>query len=1124
MDVPTELRARLDAYRDTYATPLLEHGDPAPALSPAALTDADALWEFSQSAHDDQLVPPAVGQALGLVRQIRARHLPAPENLHEMAAALGLFSLATYGLPVNAVSADFRWIVDDTEAMAMQARHIVRHADISGLPMLDRAIELYGRALTAGGPAHPDRPVWLANHSYVRQLRYRRRADPADLDVAVRAAQEALVTWLPDEPGIALCHTNLEQSAGLRYERHCDPADLDLAVTAARSAAAATGEAAFEAPPMAARIDHLAHHLAIRADLTGSTGDLDEAVAAARSALTMTDVDDPARPRRLAGLARRLHSRYLASHADADLDAATRYSRDAVTTSDQHGPHHASVLTAASEISVTRHHRAWSMDDVEAAVRVGRAAVDSAPPGHRDRAAALAALAAALRCRHGVLGDVASLDEAVSVIRESIESTEHGRDLADRTDLLVHILYARALSGRTDTAHTDADEAVRLAERLVDDQPRRPELLHRLATVLRVRATVGAGDPAADRAAAMATERRALAEAGPGHPLRGHCALLVAILSFDEFRATGEGRHLKAALAAARESALDDGLLATLLAANHRRSGRTSDAEEAIGLWRAIAARSDGPVASRMTAARSWADVAASLGRWPDALEGYALAVELLPLLAWRGLDVRGRERLLADWSGLAQDAAAAALCLGDVDRAIALLEHGRSVLWTQVLAGRTELGSLRSIAPGPADRLADVRAELDRYAAPTDPLADMSRYGSPGDRRMILARQFDALLAQARALPGMAALLRAPELSRSYQAVGGGALVMVNVSRLRCDAIVVTRRGPRVVPLPRLRHDDVAERVRRHLAATRALDPGPEGDPDRLDAVIAREQGLTETLEWLWNTVAEPVLTALGCAAPPAGVRGPRVWWCPTGLLGLLPLHAAGRHDGGPSVLDLVVSSYASSLRTLAAARAEPSRPVCGVLLVAAPDVPDRPVLGHVADEIAALTALLPGGHTLMSGSVGRAAVLAELDAHQCVHFSGHGHQNLVDPGAGGVALSDGTLTVTDLMVAGARGGELAFLSACDTAVGGVHVPDESITLAAALHHVGYRRVVGTLWPTPDRAAARLVGDVYSRLTLAGALRPEGAADALHDTVRAMRDSAPATPGVWAAFVHVGA
>ena len=57
---------------------------------------------------------------------------------------------------------------------------------------------------------------------------------------------------------------------------------------------------------------------------------------------------------------------------------------------------------------------------------------------------------------------------------------------------------------------------------------------------------------------------------------------------------------------------------------------------------------------------------------------------------------------------------------------------------------------------------------------------------------------------------------------------------------------------------------------------------------------------------------------------------------------------------------------------------------------------------------------------------------------------------------------------------------GELAFLSACDTAAGSVTLPDEAIHLAAAVQAAGYRHVVATLWQIGDDVAPSLTETVY--------------------------------------------
>ncbi|MCM3921238.1 CHAT domain-containing protein [Frankia sp. AiPs1] len=101
-------------------------------------------------------------------------------------------------------------------------------------------------------------------------------------------------------------------------------------------------------------------------------------------------------------------------------------------------------------------------------------------------------------------------------------------------------------------------------------------------------------------------------------------------------------------------------------------------------------------------------------------------------------------------------------------------------------------------------------------------------------------------------------------------------------------------------------------------------------------------------------------------------------------------------------------------------------------------------------------------------------------------MHVSCHGTQDLADPAAGGLALHDGILTVADV---GRHRyiGAFAALAACQTATGGVHLADEAITLASALHHVGCRHVVGTLWSVDSAETTSLFRAVYAAMTVDG-------------------------------------
>jgi hypothetical protein len=89
-------------------------------------------------------------------------------------------------------------------------------------------------------------------------------------------------------------------------------------------------------------------------------------------------------------------------------------------------------------------------------------------------------------------------------------------------------------------------------------------------------------------------------------------------------------------------------------------------------------------------------------------------------------------------------------------------------------------------------------------------------------DRRRALAREWDDLVEQVRELDGFEDFLRPPPLQSLLKAAASGPVVIVNVSRWRCDALIITTKGTHSVALPDLSAADVAERVTAYLAVLR--------------------------------------------------------------------------------------------------------------------------------------------------------------------------------------------------------------------------------------------------------------------------------------------------------------
>lgn len=287
-------------------------------------------------------------------------------------------------------------------------------------------------------------------------------------------------------------------------------------------------------------------------------------------------------------------------------------------------------------------------------------------------------------------------------------------------------------------------------------------------------------------------------------------------------------------------------------------------------------------------------------------------------------------------------------------------------------------------------------------------------------------------------------------------------------------------------------------------------------------DAQLRAQSEIEAVLAWLWDAVTEPVLRELGIAGPPApGRPWPRMWWVPTGLLSLLPLHAAGRGDH--CALDRVISSYAPTLRALRIARGRaPAGRQRRTLAVAMPETPGAPALPFAGREAAALADRLGDIVTLSGEQATRERVRAELPAHTWAHFACHGLSDPIDPAAGRLLLHDHQSRPFDIgEIAGMHlaNAELAYLSACETARSADGLADEAVHLGSAFQLAGYRHVVATLWTIRDDVGARLAESFYAHLLD----EHEEPAAALHHACRQIRRKFGNFPALWASHIHLG-
>ena len=952
------------------------------------------------------------------------------------------------------------------------AELLERAERIRDLTLLDRAItEL--RPLS-NGPR--DDPVTLALALSALgvglHLRSRWCGRPADLDEAVAVTRRAVDVCPATDQNHPAVQANLADVLRARFESRGALDDLGEAISVARLASAA----ATRTQHRIVLLNNLGLSLRVRFQIGGALQDAHEAISVLAEAVELTPADHHQREAPLSNLAGAYQARFEHTGDPGDLDRAIDLGRTAGWLNPGGSPYKAGVQSNLCAALLIRFERLGGAPDLAEAITAGQAAVSATPVGDTELPARLGNLASAYLTRYERTADLADLHTAV--------------ELADRTV---------AATGPTD--------------------PARAGRLSNLAVALRTRFEEAGNAEDLERSARVA--REAVATCPPGSPaLAGHLSNLGASLRADFART----QRLEAADEAAdvlRRSALalpadhpDQAvLLSNLGGVLYERHSVTEDdgsLAQAVAAFRRAAAIPTARTRIRVAASAARGQLAAEADDPHGALEGLSLAVELLGRLAPRELSLEDRQQELSRHASVACDAAACALWLGSAARALELLEQGRGLLLSQAMDTRGEIGELYRVDPELARSFDELRYSLD---PPEGTASSLDQW----DTRRRLAAEFTETVDTIRSIPGFTEFLRPPSAAQLRELAVHGPIVVVNVSELRTDALVVTPEKVRAVPLPLATPSAVRDQA---VVLAAAGSAGPALD---------LEERVAGVLAWLWEAVAEPVLTALALSRPvDSGAAWTRLWWIPTGLLSLLPIHAAQSADGQECVLDRVLSSYAPTLRALGHARVTWGLASPRMLAIAAPKVEGQSALPAARREVEMLRKLKGRPVELIEGSATtRQTVLNALPDYSWTHFALHAESDPTLPSRSALHLGGpegDLLTVADIVRLNLTNADVAYLSACATARTAPALADEAIQITSAFLLAGYSSVIGTLWPVRDGHALRVARTFYSEVSDGQGLRPDRVPAALHAAAREIRRRMPDRPSVWAVHVHAGA
>lgn len=846
---------------------------------------------------------------------------------------------------------------------------------------------------------------------------------------------------------------------------------------------------------------------------TGPVGELQRAIQYAEKPATGEPVTHPQNATCLSRQANLLVSKFERTGEIRDLQSAILRAEEALDATPRDHPDRPGRLSNLGNCLGRRYEQTGAMEDLESAIWQCAKAVELTPSHHPWAASRLSSLGNWIARKYERTNDFTYLEEAIGRTDEALAATPPRHpDRASYLNSLGNML-ARKYS------HTHNLTDILLALFLVEEalrltpavSPERTKWLNNLTTIMawKFRHTSSLDD--LDYAIRRAGE--ALVSMPADHPHQ-----VLSLISYGDLLYCRYDRRDEMDL----QKPVDyDGCLSHYLQA-----------------WN----RNKSPPAQRIRAGKRAAELLFRSGKWEESSDLLYDAVQLLPGVIPHNLKQQDRQYMLRELSGLATTAASAALAAGrEPIWTLQLLEQGRGVGAGLRFGIRpSEFAALRIRHPDMADKLERLYHFLQSSKSLPRPYGLDGANG--GDTVQVMrtseryqaAAQFDAVVDEVRKLPGLESFMLPPTAKELHSAGSSGPLIIINVSPFRSDALLVTKDSVRSLRLPGLDYADVVKKVDIFRAACASDMPSHD------------TEDISKVLEWLWDVVASPILNELGFReAPRDGDTWPRVWWIPTGLLSMLPLHAAGRHRSALSqtVIDRVVSSYSPSVRSLLRTQRQVARrgrrgEALLVSMETTPRCSPLPTARKETESVGDLLQTLGVGVVHKKDSPSKADVIDGLKTCDVFHFAGHGIADPVDPSNSSLLLNDwqsDPLTVESIMDLNLveNAPWLAYLSACST---GAHpaerLHDEYINLMSACQQAGFRHTVGSLWDLSASYPPIAAAQFYGTLGDGRVIDDSAVAWAVHSAARHIREvtrgpeSASRGEGdilAWAAYVHIG-
>jgi CHAT domain-containing protein len=909
--------------------------------------------------------------------------------------------------------------------------------------------------------------------------RYFQSGDPKELDrplIGLRSLVEHGLFSAIDYGYQAGILVSLSGALMNRYTDSGDDADLNEAISLNQRA---LNSAPDTSSMLAGMISFSGECLLARYRQHGAAEDLDLAISLCRRALDVhSKFSGIADDGLLQKLAECLYENYLRAGNLDDLEEGIRLLRQAAEINSIH-------VVGLSLVLWARYRRSGSLTDLDQAVRLVQQGLETASLSLKDRAIAINNLGLILLDYYERSKDLEHLNLAIEYAQQALNmTTVNSTARPGRLDNLSNCFLTRYAATRNPADLEKGIEFQRSAARLVSpNSAYKPRFLNNLGEGLYLLYKLN------NQLADLEESARSLEEA---------LQLTPPISPEKPLRLGNLGRRMQEHYERTRDATSLSRAVELFL--------------EACELGLALDA------AMALTHSKIWGNWAMQRSAWSEAAQAFGYGIRAIDQLFRTQFFRSDKEAWLREAQTIPNSAAYSFARDADVVSAVLALESGR----TRLLADAIESYRLRLehlAASGEAELFENYRAAARRVIEFED---TGMQAGDSGLSLSVVPEwqqarlDLDASIQAMRQLPGFEDLFGRVKFEdiqdtltgQSGEEAGRAIGVYLIVTRFGGMALIVHGGGTERVPID-LSEADLHDLLRGgHEAGTGGYVAG-QVDAGNFPVI------LNELIESVGAKILTPIMRrvellladTINLSSPPNLIL------IPTGLLSLLPFHAARYEIDGQwkDLLERFVVTYAPSAKLLRHCRTN-----LGLLV-------DTPVsflgIGNplpLPESAAALSfarleveeiAKMFGERAdlVLEWQAHRATIEKKLNSASYVHFSCHGYFDLEEPLASGLLLSNGELLSLHDLLAQATLDKvrLVTLSACQTAVTDVEgLPEEAVGLPSGFLQLGVPGVIGSLWPVNDLSTALLMLKFYeyhlggtetaaeSRMSPAAALR----------------------------------